>query len=101
MLLVAQIGTYSPARLASADVGITVRFWPLTRWSNNYSDPLGCNSDPSFWGTIRFPDVNGDGTADVCGRGGIGIVCGVSNGTSFSSPKQSSSGLSGLGEIQL
>jgi hypothetical protein len=33
---------------------------------------------------VRFPDLNGDGRADVCGRGYGGLVCGLSTGTSFS-----------------
>ena len=42
----------------------------------------GLGLHPSFWATIRFPDVNGDGKADVCGRG---RACSVrpSTGTGF------------------
>ncbi len=38
---------------------------------------------PNLYGTIRFPDLNGDGKADVCGRSSVGIVGGLSTGTSF------------------
>ncbi len=29
----------------------------------------------SYWRTIQYPDVDGDGIADVCGRGYAGIYC--------------------------
>jgi hypothetical protein len=35
------------------------------------------------YSTIRFPDLNGDGLADVCGRGIAGIDCALSTGTGF------------------
>jgi len=35
--------------------------------------------------TIAYPDVNGDGKSDVCGRNGGGIVCYLSTGAGFSS----------------
>ena len=37
-----------------------------------------------YWSTIQTADVNGDGKADLCARGAAGIVCGVSDGQSFS-----------------
>jgi hypothetical protein len=49
----------------------------------NYSDANGWATSPKYYSTIRFPDLNGDGKADVCGRGGAGIWCALSNGTSF------------------
>jgi hypothetical protein len=58
-------------------------FGEPTVWRDNFSDANGWNWDPSYWGTIAYPDVNGDGKADVCGRGGGGINCALSNGTSF------------------
>lgn len=58
-------------------------FGPLTLWSPAFSDANSWNSDPSFWKTIRFADVNGDGKQDVCGRGTLGIYCALSNGSSF------------------
>lgn len=33
---------------------------------------------PEYYQTIRFGDINGDGRADVCGRGGPGLECWVS-----------------------
>ncbi|HVH41699.1 MAG TPA: GH25 family lysozyme [Labilithrix sp.] len=40
-------------------------------------------SKVEYGSTIRFVDVDGDGRADVCGRGPAGIVCAVSKGRSF------------------
>src|SRR5258708_25694656 len=34
----------------------------------------------SYYGSIRLADINGDGLADLCGRGPNGIVCAISNG---------------------
>ena len=55
---------------------------PVT-WSTFFSDPNGLGDAQNLWGTIRFPDLNGDGKADVCGRHPAGIVCGLSTGTTF------------------
>ncbi len=58
-----------------------------TYWTTpNYSDANGWKADPSYWGTIQFPDLNHDGKADVCGRGAGGIFCALSNGKSFGAP---------------
>jgi hypothetical protein len=54
-----------------------------TVWSTLFSDANGWASDPSYWKTIQFPDVNNDGKADVCGRASDGIYCALSTGTSF------------------
>jgi hypothetical protein len=52
-------------------------------WGSSFSDANGWNLGPEYYSTLTFPDVNGDGKADVCGRGGAGVRCAVSNGTSF------------------
>ncbi len=39
-----------------------------------WSDANGW-SVPQYYGTIRYPDINGDGKADVCGRDAGGILC--------------------------
>lgn len=52
-------------------------------WHSEFSDANGWNVGPQYYGTIAYPDVNGDGKADVCGRASSGIVCALSNGTSF------------------
>lgn len=58
-------------------------FSTVTVWSGGFSDANGWGSDPSYWKTIRFPDLNRDGKSDVCGRGIDGVICALSNGTSF------------------
>ena len=47
-----------------------------------WSDAAGWN-EPSRYRTIRFPDVDGDGRADVCGRAADGIHCAFSTGSGF------------------
>ena len=58
-------------------------FGGATVWSSELSDAQGWSADRAYYGTIQFPDVNGDGKADVCGRGPQGIGCAISSGTSF------------------
>src|SRR5262245_13140107 len=58
-------------------------FGAVIVWVANFSDPLGWNTGPEYYSTIRFPDVNGDGRADVCGRGGAGIYCALNTGSGF------------------
>jgi GH25 family lysozyme M1 (1,4-beta-N-acetylmuramidase) len=48
-----------------------------------WSDANGW-SNPQYYNTIQLVDVNGDGKADVCGRAAAGIICNLSDGTSFS-----------------
>ena len=61
-----------------------VNFIIETYWTVNYRDTTGWDNDEAYWGTIRFPDLNGDGMADVCGRATGGLYCGLSTGNSFS-----------------
>ncbi len=49
-----------------------------------WSDAAGW-SDPLRYASIQFPDVNGDGKADVCGRDATSIICYLSNGSGFTS----------------
>lgn len=50
-----------------------------TPWTTTYlSDPDNWNTDIGYYGTVRLGDINGDGLADVCGRGGSGIRCALS-----------------------
>jgi hypothetical protein len=54
-----------------------------TRWTTSYSDADGWGQAPEYWATIRFPDLDGDGKTDVCGRAPDGILCARSSGTAF------------------
>ncbi len=47
-----------------------------------FSDKSGWAS-PRYYSTIQFPDVNGDGKADVCARSSAGVACHLSDGTAF------------------
>ena len=40
-----------------------------------YSDSRGWSSQEAYWGSIRLADVDGDGRADLCGRGVSGVLC--------------------------
>jgi hypothetical protein len=57
-------------------------FTNVALWSGSFSDANGW-TQVQYYSTIQFPDLNGDGKADVCARGNTGIVCGLSNGSSF------------------
>ncbi len=46
----------------------------------DWSNANGWNSKP-YYATIRMPDLNGDGRADVCARDSGGIVCHLSTGS--------------------
>lgn len=72
-------------------------FGSTTVWQSNFSDADGWNSAPEYYNTIRFPDVNGDGQSDVCGRAGAGIKCAMSSNTSFGSLSLWGSGFSDAG----
>lgn len=39
--------------------------------------------DPKYYSTIQYPDINGDGKADICTRAFNGISCWLSNGAGF------------------
>jgi hypothetical protein len=58
-------------------------FGPATLWETAFSDTNQFNLGPEYYSTIRFPDVNHDGRADICGRGREGVFCELSTGTSF------------------
>lgn len=60
----------------------TGSFGPYQQWGTNFTDANGWNQPP-YTSTIMFADINGDGKADVCGRGGGGISCFLSTGSSF------------------
>jgi hypothetical protein len=66
-------------------------------WSSGYSDANGWGT-AQYYSTIQFADINGDGVADVCGRGSDGIDCAVSNGTSFTGYGQFGAGAAGFND---
>ena len=48
---------------------------PAMRSQGEYSDARGWSSADSYWRSIRLGDFSGDGQADLCGRGGAGVLC--------------------------
>lgn len=54
-------------------------------WSPQYSDAANWHTSRSYYGTIRFADLNNDANerADVCGRAADGIWCATSTGSAF------------------
>lgn len=59
-----------------------------------FTDAAGWKADPSRWATVQFPDLDGDQKADVCGRDTTGVICGLSDGSSFAPPSLWQGGLS-------
>jgi hypothetical protein len=57
-------------------------FGALQLWDSGFSDANGWGL-PQYGTTMMFADVNGDGKADVCGRGRDGMWCALSTGTHF------------------
>jgi hypothetical protein len=59
-----------------------LRAWSAgTDFSDGGATPWG--EREAYYATIRFGDVNGDGRADVCGRGRDGLACALSTGAGF------------------
>ncbi len=60
-------------------------FRGATRWSapGDFTDAGGWSSGEARWGAIALGDVNGDGRADLCGRGPDGVVCALNRGLGF------------------
>ncbi len=82
----------SPEGISCARNDGTGAFAARTLWlGSDFSDATGWG--PAAYGsTIRFGDINGDGMADVCGRGIYGVRCALSTGTSFADSSYWSSG---------
>jgi hypothetical protein len=73
--------------LCGVNTGTSFGSAAVPLWSSLYSDVNGWTAS-KYYTTIHFPDINGDGVADVCGRGpdgngNVGVWCGTSNGSTF------------------
>ena len=58
------------------------RFDVAHTWLADMSDARGW-ADAKYASTVQLADVDGDGRADVCGRGPNGIACALSTGKAF------------------
>lgn len=62
-------------------------FGVAERWLTNAFDDANGWNNPIYGATLKIADVNGDGKGDICGRSSYGVICGISSGTSFTSPR--------------
>jgi hypothetical protein len=74
----ADLCTRGPAGLYCS-LSLGDRFGSRQLRSNEFSDGLGW-SNPTYYSSMRMGDVDGDGRADVCGRGVAGVYCILSLG---------------------
>ncbi|MDB4944677.1 MAG: Rhs family protein [Labilithrix sp.] len=58
------------------------RFDAARTWLPDMTDALGWSTAPHA-STVQLADVDGDGRADICGRGVRGIECALSTGKAF------------------
>ncbi len=72
-------------------------FGATSFWTTAYGNSGGWNTDPGFYQTIQFPDLNGDGKADVCGRASGGLYCALSTGNAFAAASFWTTGYSNSG----
>ncbi|MEZ4290501.1 MAG: FG-GAP-like repeat-containing protein [Myxococcota bacterium] len=63
---------------ALASPGSSAFVDPALRSIGEYSNTLGWSGSEIYWGSLRLGDLTGDGQADLCGRGGAGLLCLVS-----------------------
>jgi FG-GAP-like repeat len=56
-------------------------FGASTAWTTAFNDTTEFDTNESYFGSISYADVNGDGRADVCGRGSTSVQCGLSTGS--------------------
>jgi peptidoglycan/xylan/chitin deacetylase (PgdA/CDA1 family) len=52
-------------------------------FTSHYSDSLNWAANASYYQSIRLGDLDGDGDADICGRGTNGLWCATSNHAAF------------------
>jgi FG-GAP-like repeat len=71
------------SRLIIAGLMLTSFAHAQARWSNEFADSGGWNG-VQYGSTLMFGDINNDSKKDMCARGGAGIYCVISDGTSFS-----------------
>ena len=55
-------------------IGSSTGFAPATTWSSEFSDAT-VFAGSSYYRSLHFADVNGDGYDDVCGRTATGVSC--------------------------
>ncbi len=67
-------------------LSIGTQFGKATQWTNAYADSRGWDDIPAYWATIQLADIDGDGYTDICGRGRLGLLCGISLGDQFYRP---------------
>lgn len=67
------------------------RFDTARTWLADMTDAHGWR-DAKYASTVQLADVDGDGRADVCGRGPSGLVCSLSNGKGFGKLEKWSAG---------
>ncbi|MFZ5481622.1 MAG: phosphodiester glycosidase family protein [Myxococcota bacterium] len=72
---------------ACARAGAGMMCWLAPDFATRIDGPAWTNAagwdDVAYWSTIRLRDVDGDGRADLCGRGPDGIACALSDGAGF------------------
>lgn len=67
------------------------RFDTARTWLADMTDARGWD-DPRYASSVQLADVDGDGRADVCGRGPSGVLCALSTGKGFAKVERWSSG---------
>jgi hypothetical protein len=55
-------------------------FGAVSLWTDAFSNATGWLQTP-YGTTLQLGDINGDGMADVCGRGPTGVQCAVARAT--------------------
>ncbi|WP_437572419.1 ricin-type beta-trefoil lectin domain protein [Sorangium sp. So ce542] len=70
--------------------------WSYSRGgAPDYGDGSEFDAAPSHWGSLGLGDVDGDGDADLCGRGASGALCALSNRLGFGAARPASNGAFG------
>ncbi len=62
----------------------TPEFWSVGSNFGRY-DAHSWFTNPSYYESIHFADINGDGRDDICGRAADGVSCALSAGSAFAS----------------